>query len=247
MSFATLLRQASQQLLDLVFPPRCVVCQRTGTWLCSTCLARLPRLPIQVCVRCGKPEASGLCASCRQAPLAIDGIRSVLRFEDSARHTIHCFKYANRPVLATPLAGLMAEYWREQPLPADVIVPVPLHVARQRERGYNQADLLARALGHSINLPVSGNALRRVRPTPAQVGLNMAERRANVCGAFASPGISYAQGSSVTWGNPDVPVYGQRVLVVDDVCTTGATLEACSLALRAAGAVSVWGFTLARA
>lgn len=188
-----------------------------------------------------------MCDSCRQAPLAIDGIRSVLRFEGSTRQVIHRFKYGNRPVLATPLAGLMAEYWREQPLPTDVIVPVPLHVARQRQRGYNQAHLLANALGHHIGLPVSGDVLWRVRPTPAQVGLSMAERRANVRGAFASLDTANAQGSSIIGVNPVHPIRGHRVLVVDDVCTTGATLEACSLALRAAGAASVWGLTVARA
>lgn len=247
MFIASQLRRTGQQLLDLVFPPRCVLCQRSGAWLCAQCLEGLPRLPTGVCVLCGKPGASGVCADCRQTPLAIDGIRSVLRFEDSARQIIHRFKYGNRPVLAKPLAGLMAEYWRAQPLPADVIVPVPLHVARQRERGYNQAHLLASALGNCVGLPVLAGALQRVRPTAAQVGLNMAERRANVCEAFASPGTATAHGASIIRGNPVCAIRGQRVLVVDDVCTTGATLEACSLALRAAGASSVWGFTLARA
>jgi ComF family protein len=134
------------------------------------------------------------------------------------------------------------------PLPADVIVPVPLHIARQRERGYNQADLLARALGHMMGLPVLAGALARARPTRAQVGLSAAERRVNMQGAFASVVLVH-RAAPLAGGcaghNPSV--HNQRVLLIDDVCTTGATLEACSVALQAAGAASVWGFTLARA
>jgi ComF family protein len=193
-----------------------------------------------ICQLCGRPtNASGYCWHCRHKPLAIDGIRSVFSFEGEVRQTVHHLKYCNRQVLAVPLARLMAGYWRTNPIPVNLIVPVPLHPARQRERGYNQADLLARALGGMIDVPVATKGLRRVRHTQPQVNLNASERGENVQGAFI-----YQVSEK---GSGDVAVNGRRVLVIDDVCTTGSTLEACSLALKAAGASNVWGFTLARA
>jgi len=155
----------------------------------------------------------------------------VALFEGTLREAIHRFKYSNRPSLAIPLGRLMACYWDEHPIPSDVIVPVPLHLQRLRERGYNQAALLAQELSKSTGLPLWDGALKRVRQTRPQVELSAEERRENVKGAFLCL---------------ERRVQGKRVLLVDDVCTTGATLEACSEALRAGGARSVWGFTLAR-
>jgi ComF family protein len=226
-----------QDLLDLVFPPRCVVCRQPGALLCAACLGRFPRLMPPLCDLCGRHVAQpGMCQQCRQTPLLIDGIRSVVSFEADAREAIHQFKYAGRLSVASCLARLMADYYRANPIPAEVITAVPLHVARQHERGYNQANLLAREFGRVVGLPFVAGTFQRVRDTRAQVGLDAADRRANMRDAFAYQ--APRQGRSVQ---------GQQVLVIDDVCTTGSTLEACSVALRAAGAVSVWGFTLARA
>jgi len=151
------------------------------------------------------------------------------------REVIHQFKYANRHSLTVILARLMAECWHSNPMPSDLLVPVPLHPARQRERGYNQADLLARALGDMISLPVVTSGFERVRYTQSQISLNAADRRENVQNAF------------VFSSRRDSIVSDRHVVVIDDVCTTGSTLEACSVALKDAGARTVWGFTLARA
>jgi ComF family protein len=126
----------------------------------------------------------------------------------------------------------MGQYWEKTPLSAEIIVPVPLHAARLRERGYNQAALLARELGKSIGLPVSENSLVRVRATRPQVELGAQERKENVRDAFCCSNMELKE---------------KRILLIDDVCTTGATLEACSIALQQVGARSVWAFTLARA
>ncbi len=166
----------------------------------------------------------------------MDGIRSVLLLENGAREAVHQLKYGGRSSLAAPLARLMIDYWRANPLPADVVVAVPLHVARERERGYNQAYLLAREFSREVGLPPMAGTLRRARNTPAQVGLDASQRHANVWGAFLYQAPQGGDG-----------VRGRQVLLVDDVCTTGATLDACSAALKTAGAASVWGFTLARA
>lgn len=147
------------------------------------------------------------------------------------RQAIHHLKYSSSQDLATPLGEMMVSYWQDVPLPADVIVPVPLHARRLRERGYNQAALLARELGKGMGLPVLENALVRVRDTSSQVDLSAQKRKENMRGAFHCPDDRSA---------------GKRVLLVDDVYTTGATLEACSLALRQRGVHTVWALTLAR-
>ena len=153
-------------------------------------------------------------------------------FEGPLRQAIHHLKYSGRSSLAEPLGNFMSAYWRAGPLPADLIIPVPLHAARWRERGYNQSMLLARQLSRASGLPLVEEALTRIRATAPQITLNAAEREANVSGAFEA--------------RADL-VHGRRVLLVDDVCTTGATLAAGSHALKQAGATTVWGLTLARA
>jgi len=156
----------------------------------------------------------------------------VAYFDGTLREAIHRFKYSNLQDLATPLGKLMSDYWEKSPLPAEIIVPVPLHPDRLRERGYNQATLLARELGKSIGLPIEKSSLARVRATLPQVELGAQERKENVRDAFRCA---------------NAELKDKRVLLIDDVCTTGATLEACSIALRQVGARSVWAFTLARA
>jgi ComF family protein len=153
-------------------------------------------------------------------------------FEGTLREAIHCFKYKNMRALAEPLGGLLVDFWPQLPDPVDVLVPVPLHRRRLRERGYNQAQLLTRHLGVAVSVPVVCDALCRVRYTTSQVGLGLRERRENVAGAFSCAGGR---------------LQGKRVLLIDDVCTTGATLEACCMALKAGGARSVWALTVARA
>ena len=148
------------------------------------------------------------------------------------RQAIHQFKYHGVKALASPLAQLMAESLETKPVPADVIVPVPLHPRRLRERGYNQSGLLAQELGKRSGLPVTDKPLVRHRDAPAQARTASAEaRRNNVRGAFSCN---------------DSRLEGKQVLIIDDVCTTGATLDSCAAALKEAGASSVWGLTLAR-
>lgn len=221
-----------ESLLNLLFPPRCVVCRQVGTWLCPECVNRLPRLSGPVCHRCGTPITNGMfCKTCQEAPLRLEGIRSVAPFRGSVRAAIHYLKYRHARELADPLGELMARYWRQNPLPAEVIVPVPLHPSRLRRRGYNQAALLAWALGRRVGLPVDEDALCRVRATASQMRLKGADRRCNVENAFHCPTDR---------------IRGHRILLVDDVCTTGVTLEACADALQEGGARQVWALTLAR-
>lgn len=222
------------ELLALFFPERCEGCGQTGSLFCSACQQQIDFLLPPLCPLCGYPSRNNLlCYRCQKSARTVDGVRSVAFFEGPLRETVHAFKYRGLHCLTKPLAKLMVVCWHREPLPADVIVPVPLHRRRLRERGYNQAALLARALGAEIGLPVREDWLIRTRVTAPQVKLNVSERKQNVADAFQCR-------------IPDL-VIGRQVLLVDDVCTTGATLDACGLALRQAGAKSVWAFTLGRA
>ena len=221
------------QLLNLIFPPRCVGCHQTGAWLCAECMSRIPPVEPPVCIRCGdKVSAGELCARCHTSPLQIESICSVVYFEGVLREAMHCFKYRGRTVLAEPLGALMATYWTQHPMPIDIVTPVPLHAARLRERGYNQAALLAHEMARRAGLIVDERLLLRQRATVSQTKLDAVQRKKNVSAAFR------CSNNELT---------GKRVLLIDDVCTTGATLEACAVALHDGGARSVQALTLARA
>ena len=186
-----------------------------------------------ICPKCGRPQASGIvCPSCRQRQTEIDGIRSPFRFDEVVRKAIHQLKYQNLKAISHCLAKLLADYLRSNPLPGEVLVPVPLHPQRLRERGYNQSSLLTRELGKLTNLWVVEDCLIRVKQAQPQVrAAGLEERRRNVADAFI------CQNDKLS---------GKQVILIDDVCTSGATLESCAIALKNKGALLVWGLTLAR-
>lgn len=223
----------AERLLDLVFPRRCTGCGRVGSLLCQGCLAGLAPLRPPWCRGCGLPLRRGSrCDGCREAAHVPVTVRSAYPYEGPLREAIIEFKYRGLRSLGPELAVLLAGHLRDHPTGFDVIVPVPLTRERQRERGYNQAEVLARALGRMIDAPVAPDALRRVRSATPQARINARSSRfENVAGAF---------GAGAT------PVAGRRVLLIDDVCTTGATLQACGEALHAAGAAGARALTLAR-
>jgi len=228
-------KRAAQVLLDILFPPRCAGCGQLGSVFCRSCQARVIPVRTPVCVRCGHPLAAPaeatLCDFCRRTRSPIDGITSTAVYAPPLREAIHHFKYRNGRALAAPLAQRMVTCWQDTGLRADLIVPVPLHTARQVERGYNQAVLLVGVFGAAAGIDIDERLLVRQRATLPQVDLGRAERKRNVSGAFAATR----------------QVHGVKLLLVDDVCTTGATLEACAQALRDAGAAGVWALTVARA
>lgn len=229
------LRQLGAALVDFVFPLRCVGCGAWDTLLCDRCRAGLPSVTPPYCLRCGVPQPHGplgVCPDCLRSPLnALDAAWGCFQFDGVVRDAIHDLKYRSISALAEPLGELVGRGIQERFPAATAVVPVPLHATRIRERGYNQAALLARAAGRTAGLPVWEDALRRVRATPSQTALDATGRRENVRGAFACQ-------------RPDVA--GQNLVLVDDVITTGATLDACAAALKAAGAGSVWACALAR-
>ncbi len=219
-------------VLDLLLPQNCLGCGREGFVLCSQCIAHLSRISPPFCQRCGLPLTKVNCPDCaRQAPI-FDGLRAPYRFERLVREAIHQLKYQNLRSLAKPFAGELATYLKNNPIPADLIVPVPLHRNKLRERGYNQSELVARELGRMVGLSVDCSCLTRILDTKPQARLGKAaHRRQNVTGAFQCQRAR---------------VCNQRVLVIDDVATSGATINNCAISLKQAGASSVWGLAIAR-
>ncbi len=219
--------------LNLLFPQWCVGCGKEGGLICPSCYRSLPRIMPPICPKCGKPQSSGiLCPGCIGRQTEIDGIRSPFRFDGVMRQAIHQLKYRNLRTLSVPLSELLKDYLATNPVPGQVMVPVPLHPKRIRERGYNQSSLLAHKLGKLINLPIVDDCLIRLRPTPPQARTStVAERQSNVARAFSCR---------------DHRLQDKQVLLIDDVSTSGATLNACAIALKAARATSVWGLVLAR-
>lgn len=219
--------------LDWLYPPQCAGCGTAGTRWCPDCQAEVRLLTGTVCERCGNLITNeGICAACRKCPPAFNGMRSWAVFEGPLRHALHRLKY-NRDValgdcLAKPMIALVTRLeWA-----FDLITPVPVGVARRAQRGYNQSTLLALPLALACGRPCRPKALTKVQDTRSQVGLNYVERRANVAEAFKA--------------DPNT-VRGKRILVIDDVATSGATMQACAVALLSAGASGVFGLTLARA
>jgi competence protein ComFC len=174
----------------------------------------------------------GLCLRCQKEPPAYQAMRSWAEFDGPLRNAIHQLKYKRDLALGDELGRYLVDLLQALAWDVDVVVPVPLAAARRAQRGYNQSALLARPLSLALGLEYEPGAVRRVRETQSQVGLNFVERQENVKDAFC--------------GNAGM-VAGKSILLIDDVMTTGATLNACANALHAAGAATVFALTLARA
>lgn len=225
--------QLRNKFADILFPPRCIGCGRIGWFLCANCCQKLPKISPPLCEKCGRPESSGvLCPSCWNWQTKIDGIRSPFHFDGIMRQAIHELKYRNLKSISSCLADLLFNYLEDSPLPGDVLVSVPLHAKRLRQRGYNQTGLIAMELSRLTSIPaVEGCLIRLQNNSPQTRTATVEERRRNVVNAFCCR---------------DERFTGKHVLLIDDVCTSGATLDACAEALKAGGAVTVWGLTLAR-
>ncbi len=230
--------------LDWLFPPSCPACGRPGRFeLCASCLAAVPPVAPPLCPRCGLPFASPAggdhpCAVCLRQPPSFRRARACAAFGQEEtpgnpiRELIHRFKYERDTSLRRPLGHLLAERCAFERAECDLVVPVPLHLSRLRWRGFNHAQLLAGELARRRGWPVDVFSVERCRATLPQVGLDADSRRRNVRGAFR-----VARPKAIA---------GKRVLLVDDVYTSGATIRECSRALLAGGAASVDVLVLAR-
>jgi ComF family protein len=243
-----ILEQLSQAVIGGVFPPRCAGCDEWEEQLfCNNCRLQLRVLQNPLCTVCGKPfdplAFATLCAECRPSrknkPPEFTALRSCFAFEGASREAIHRYKYQGQSSLAELLAQELANFWMRdcndtlQIPDCDLITPVPLHWWRAYRRGYNQSELLANQLSLKIDVP-SKVLLRRVKPTRPQVELGRDQRAENVKNAFQ---VDEAMITSIN---------DKTILLIDDVCTTGATLRECARALKKGGAAAVYALTLAR-
>jgi ComF family protein len=236
------LSAVARRALEVVYPPQCVACEG-GTdapfCLCPACWGQMPFITRPYCARLGTPFAVDFGAA-MLSPAAIadpprfDAARAVALHDGVARELVSRFKYGERLDLARFMAPLMVQAGQDVLKGASLLVPVPMHPRRLLSRRYNQAALLANAIGERTGIPVNLDALMRRRNTPQQVGLNRAARRSNLAAAFRlKPGA-------------EMVFSGAHVVLIDDVRTTGATLNACAHLLRKGGAsrIDVLTFTL---
>ncbi len=235
-------RNLAGRLVDLLLPPRCLGCGATvdaARALCATCWSGLAFLGEPLCVACGQPFEVDLgdgmlCAGCLRKPPPWNRARAALAYDAASRALILGFKHGDRTESAPAFADWMARAGRDLVDDCEVMVPVPLHWTRLWARRYNQAALLAREMARGEARDYAPGALRRVRRTRLMGRLGAAERRRTLAGAIV-PGR-----------NATASVGGRRVLLIDDVLTSGATAGACVRALRGAGARAVDVLTLAR-
>ncbi len=220
----------SRVALDFFFPPKCVACSKEGGYVCASCLPALSYTKPPVCPVCILPIGGKRRCDCRYWT-SLDGLGSPFIFRGIIRQAVIQLKYNNLRAIAPLLAGYMHEYMKQQPFTPDLITAVPVHKSRLRQRGYNQAELLAKELGKLTGIP-GISVLKRARKSQSQVEAgSIRRRRLNVENAFSCT---------------DVSIKNKKVLIIDDICTTGATLDSCAGSLKLAGAVVVRGLTLAR-
>ncbi|MEI6208700.1 MAG: ComF family protein [Desulfuromonadales bacterium] len=233
-----------QAALDVLFPPLCHICRsfipNTGELhICSECRERLPLVSSPFCTICGIPFIGAgdnhPCGQCQTHPPHFDAARAHLLYDGSARDLIHYFKYRykihlRRPLVLLTLEGLTEFITSRAP---DVIIPVPLHRSRLQSRGFNQSVLLGNLFSSRLSIPMVVDGLARIRQTESQADLSAEARRNNVKGAFAAqrPG----------------DISGKRILLLDDVMTTGSTVNECARVLKKASAASVVVAAIARA
>jgi len=231
------------RLSGALFAPRCLLCDGRGQApcvdLCTHCERGLPRLPARCCIRCNAPvETDGvpaLCPACRGAPLSYLTCRAAFRYADPVDGLVKELKYRGRLIVARVLGELLAAQvavWAAEPgeNAVDSLLPVPLHSARLSERGFNQSLEIARWSARRLGLPLEPRLASRLRDTVPQAGLSARERSENLLGAFAATAAAR----------------GRHIALVDDVVTTGATVQALSAVLLGAGAASVRVYCVAR-
>jgi len=224
----------AKSLFTFFLPPACACCRRSGPIFCAECKSAVRWLEQPLCRRCGQPQVQlqSRCIACWYEPLPLEQLRAATLYADPVKRVIQRMKYEGLFALAQPLAELMADAWPKWSFSFDLAVPIPLHPDRLRQRGFNQSELLLEGLASRFNWSMEPAAIRRNRSTRPQVELNARERWENVHGAFiADPGH----------------VARRRILLVDDVSTSGATLAAAAEALFNAGATTVSAYCVSLA
>ena len=224
-------------IINLILPVYCLLCKeqlsyQTDTYLCDACRKNLVLISGKVCNKCGRPFINGICGICREKQFCFSKARASGIYDGSVRECIHFFKYKKKTYLLNTLFEVFLLPNSLDFLSCDLIVPVPLHWIREYSRGFNQAELIGKKISKRFNIPLSKTSLKRTKATPSQTGLSLKERTKNIKGAFSV--------------RNEQKLNGKRILLVDDVMTTGATVNECSRVLLQAGAREILVYTLAR-
>ncbi len=218
---------------DWIYPPTCCGCGKVGYRFCDECLRHVETFSDSICICCGETRTQrGLCSRCRREQPHFVSLRSWGIFSGPLRDAVHSLKYHRNLSLGDFFSPYLFEIVRMENWQFDAVAAIPLNKDRFKERGYNQAEVLARPLANLLKVPIISASIVRVKKTQSQVGLSLPQRKSNVENAFLAD---------------HQIVNSKKVLIVDDVATTGSTIDACSQSLLDAGAKSVFGLTLARA
>lgn len=221
-------------ILDLIYPPKCIICDNiiefgSKNFLCSDCDDLFEAIDSQRCKKCSRPINYGnFCSICNTKKFLFNKNYSLFLYDELISDLIHRFKFKNHPAIGKGLGKIMADRINfDLPEKMDYIIPVPIHKIRRRARGFNQAEILAREISKKLNLPVRNNILKRVKNTKPQWHLNSHERENNLLGAFISKDVS-----------------GKNIILIDDIFTTGSTINKCAEVLMNAGAKCIVSLTL---
>lgn len=218
--------------LDWIFPPECSGCAAAGIRWCSDCESKLTPLQKNLCMVCGYPiSRDTICTRCSEKRPEYTELRSVYEYKEELRNAIHHLKYYNDLGVGEVFGSKCANHIKNLKWKIDMIIPVPLGKKRRMERGYNQAALIAYPMALKLGIPYDSRKLQRIKETISQVEYHLEQRKQNVHEAFTASAAELA---------------GKSVLVVDDVITTGSTIEDCARALKKAGATNVYGLSVAR-
>lgn len=219
-------------ILDWLYPPHCGGCGKVGSRWCQICQSQVIQVKSQICPRCGRlGHHSGLCSRCQTHPPSFKAMRSWAIFDGPLRQALHRLKYGRDMALGEILSRPLAQLFSQLDWEIDCILPVPLDPTRKKQRGYNQAALLAFPMALATGTAYEGKGLHKIKETQSQVGLSLEQRRHNVAGAFLA--------------DPN-RIRHRNVLIIDDVATSGATIESCASAIMLAGADQVFAMTLAQ-
>jgi competence protein ComFC len=220
------------EFINWFYPPVCCSCGKIGSLLCDDCFTQIKKQRSDGCPKCGEPNSRGnICARCRRNTPHYSTLKSVGYYSGPLRSAVVSLKYQRNLGLGDFFSSPLSQIVIFQGWKIDLITAIPLNPERKRERGYNQAEILARPLASLLNLPFSNQLVIRKKQTASQVGLNLKDRQENMRDAFEADCRK---------------VMGKTILIVDDVTTTGSTMDACSKALKIAGCKEVFGLTLAK-
>lgn len=229
------LKKIKESVFDIIFPKFCFGCEKEGLWVCENCQQKIIQVKTQVCPECGKVSSLGRYCLTHKHPWGLAGIFVAGYYQEGPlKEIIHNFKYNHILELGSILSTLMAEALKEN-LPAEknlLLCAVPLHFLRRAQRGYNQAEILGIKIARELKLPANFKLLKKIRFTKPQVQVAQNKRRENLTKSFAI--------------NQKISLKGKTIIIIDDVATTGTTLNECAKVLRANGAHKVWGLVAAK-